>query len=351
MLRANTVYHPLIFKTPAGTSRGVLHRKESWFLKIENSNEPGLFGLGECSLIQGLSPDDRNSYEDELLALCNQIDQHQKWNANRGSLFPSIRFGLETALLDLDTGGNRMFNQNSFTTGQEGIPINGLVWMGEKSFMRKQVKEKIQAGFGCIKIKVGAIDFDEELNLIRSIRSEFAATDIEIRLDANGAFKPEDAMEKLKYLTDFSIHSIEQPIRQGLSEQMANLCKTSPIPIALDEELIMIRSEKEKRALLKQIRPQYIILKPSLLGGTAAADSWIRIANEFNIGWWATSALESNIGLNAIAQWVFTKNNPMPQGLGTGQLYVNNIVSPLLINKGKLFHSKNVGWNLSLLTP
>lgn len=336
---------------PAGTSRGMLNQKESWFLVIEDSNKPGIFGLGECSLIPGLSPDDRSSYEAELGALCSQIEQHSIWNSNRGGLFPSIRFGLETALLDLNTGGNRLFSQNSFTSGHEGIPINGLVWMGKRGFMEKQVKEKIQAGFSCIKIKVGAIDFAEEIELLRNIRANFTAADIEIRLDANGAFKPEDAMEKLKYLSDFSIHSIEQPIRQGQTDQMAGLCKTSPIPIALDEELIGIMSVNDQRTLLKQIRPQYIILKPSLLGGVTVADTWIKLAEKLNIGWWATSALESNIGLNAIAQWVFTKNNPMPQGLGTGQLYKNNFTSPLQISNEKLFYKKNAGWDVSTLTP
>ena len=276
--------------------------------------------------------------------------------------FPSIRFGLEMALIDLgmdgyveirgnkgNTGnrGERILFPSDFTEGKDSIEINGLVWMGSFDFMRQQIIDKIESGFKCIKLKIGAMDFTEELNLIKSIRNEFSAKDIEIRVDANGAFKQTEALEKLNRLAEFGLHSIEQPIRQGFWDEMTNLCASSPLPIALDEELIGINEIKEKEKLLKTIRPQFIILKPSLLGGFKASEEWIDLAEKNNIGWWVTSALESNIGLNAIAQWTYTLKNKMPQGLGTGKLYLNNLDSPLKINNGKLNYRPQILWNFN----
>lgn len=258
-----------------------------------------------------------------------------------------MQFGIETALQDLQAQQDQgILFASDFTTGSQGIMINGLIWMGEKEFMFEQIKTKIETGYRCIKLKIGAISFAEEIGLLKYIRSQFNADDIEIRVDANGAFQPDRALEKLKRLADFDIHSIEQPIKQGQVIQMAQLCAKTPLPIALDEELIGIHTPLEKSKLISTIQPQYIILKPSLVGGLAASEEWIAIAKEQNINWWATSALEANIGLNAISQWVFTKSNPMPQGLGTGQLFTNNIDSPLYLKGDLLYYNPDVTWQI-----
>lgn len=265
--------------------------------------------------------------------------------------FPSIAFALEMALTDLanHTHPQNILFPSAFTEGKSGIPINGLVWMGSREYMEKQLKDKLEQGFNTIKLKVGALDFETEIDILRNIRKQFSPADITLRLDANGAFTPENAMEKLQRFAEFSIHSIEQPIRQGQVEAMASLCAHTPIPIALDEELIGLFSAQQKEQLLKAINPQYIILKPSLVGGFAGSSEWIAAAEKQGAGWWITSALEGNVGLNAIAQWTFTLNNTMPQGLGTGQVFSNNIESPLTIDKGKLYYSPEKSWNLSML--
>ncbi len=349
MLRASYIPYKLLFRQPAGTSRGVLHAKESWFIYIENQDRDDIFGIGECSLIEGLSPDPRENFEQELHTLCDNINEHESWTKKRGNLYPAIRFGLETALLDLINGGRRVFGQNEFTAGRKGIPINGLIWMGKPDFMKEQIYEKLDAGFKCIKFKVGAVDFEQELELLRLIRSEFGPETIEIRLDANGAFSPVEAPEKLKRLSAFSLHSIEQPIKQGQPEAMASLCESSPIPIALDEELIGLSDPVARRKLLNVVKPQYIVLKPSLLGGLYSTAAWAMLADTLDIKWWVTSALESNIGLNAIAQWTYLNAPAMAQGLGTGQLYTNNIPSPLVIEKGMLFYKPGLPWDLNIL--
>src|SRR5690554_6642181 len=233
---------------------------------------------------------------------------------------------------------------SAFTKGEESIPINGLVWMGNPEFMKEQIDEKMVQGFNCIKLKIGAIDFDKELELIRYIRSHFSPELMEIRVDANGGFDKSDTLDKLSQLSELKIHSIEQPIKQNQYDSMADLCKDTPLPIALDEELIGVTNYNDKENLLQKIKPQYIILKPSLVGGFKGTQEWIEIAEKLNIGWWITSALESNIGLNAIAQWTFTLNNPMPQGLGTGSLYTNNIDSPLIVQNGHLWYKNNLDW-------
>lgn len=344
MLRATYKKYTLNFKHPAGTSRGVLYHKDSWFILLWDDTEPDTVGIGECGLLKGLSWDDRPGYENKLREVCDNIIGFQ--NKTKDSLldFPSIRFGLEMAMLDLHSQGTKKLFESNFTQGKDSIDINGLIWMGDNSFMRKQIKEKIASGFKCIKLKIGAIDFEEELQLIKNIRSEFSVSDIEIRVDANGAFSSVDALEKLDQLSEYNLHSIEQPIKQGQLEKMKGLCEKTPLPIALDEELIGVFKNKEE--LLKEISPQYIILKPSLLGGFQASEEWIKLADQNNIGWWITSALESNIGLNAIAQWTYTLGNKMPQGLGTGQLFTNNIISPLQIKNGRLEYLQRIPWNI-----
>ncbi|NJK84675.1 MAG: o-succinylbenzoate synthase [Bacteroidales bacterium] len=322
------------FRFPAGTSRGILHEKTSWFIFLE---EEGITGIGECSVIPYLSPDNPEEMETTLKQLCNHIYSGKNPFEFNLKHFPAICFGLETALKDLETGGRGILFPSRFTQGEEGIPINGLIWMGTREFIEKQIKDKTDAGFRCIKMKVGALDFDLEMDILKHVRKNYP--EIELRLDANGAFLPDEAMEKLKRLSHLNIHSIEQPVKPGNWDEMAALCRHSPIPIALDEELIGILDEKTRMEMLKVIQPQYIILKPSLLGGFAESHVWINCAEETQTGWWVTSALESNIGLNAIAQWVYTLKNPMVQGLGTGQLYTNNIDSPLYIKGEHLFYS------------
>ena len=346
MLKANWISYNLNFKFPAGTSRGVLVSKPSWFLKVIDLVEPDIFGIGEVSVIPGLSLDDEKSMGTALDALCSRINDYERWLEEFGNSFPAVRFGLETALADLKSGGKRVFFENAFTQGIKGIPVNGLIWMGNFEEMRQRISSKLSEGFRVIKLKVGAIDFESEVALLSEMRQAFSPDELTIRLDANGAFAPDMALEKLKRLSDYHIHSIEQPIKNGQPEQMAELCSKSPVPIALDEELIGVYCTDAKMNLLEMLRPEYIILKPGLLGGFRHADEWIRIAEKLKIGWWATSALESNIGLNAIAQWTFNTSNPLTQGLGTGQLFYNNIDSPLEIRDALLYHNPQNVWNL-----
>lgn len=342
-MKASYFNYNLQFKFPAGTSRGILEHKPSSFLIIEKD---GVIGIGECSTIPDLSIDPPTTYFQKLDEVCRSINEGGDPNSIDLSAYPSIAFGLETALLDLVVNGSKCLFPSAFTEGKAGIPINGLVWMGDKAFMQKQIREKIDAGYRCIKLKVGAIDFDTELEIIANIRKQFSPDDMEIRLDANGGYAPENALEKLNRLSAFSIHSIEQPIEQKQFDAMAELCRQSPIPIVLDEEIIGVNSG-EKETLLQTIKPAYIILKPSLIGGFKQSEEWIRLAEKQNVDWWITSALESNIGLNAIAQWTFTLNSKLPQGLGTGQLYHNNIPSPLEIENAKLYYRNEKNWDLN----
>ena len=332
------------FKRPAGTSRGVLHDKPVWYIVLEEGDKKG---IGECNPLVGLSLDDRPDFEDILQNFVRLFAQNQHIDLRLLEEYPAMKFGFEMALHDFNTPGRCMFFPSEFTRGNAVIPINGLVWMGKSDFMFEQLEEKLDAGFNCIKMKIGAIDFISELDILKSIRSRFTPEQIELRVDANGAFLPGDALEKLKRLSEFQIHSIEQPIKQGQWDEMATLCRVSPLPIALDEELIAIRNMELRLKMLQTIHPDYIILKPSLLGGFSDTNQWIDLAKSLNINWWITSALESNIGLNAIAQFTFIKNNPLPQGLGTGSLYTNNIISPLCVNKGNLLVDKIQDWNLS----
>ena len=336
--------HDLNFKRPSGTSRGVLSTKETYFLILKTDDG---FGVGECGLLRGLSIDDRPDYEEELAGVCENIELGVSEADLYEALeeFPSIQFGVETAFKSLHSKNPFVLFPSEFTHGEAAIPINGLVWMGDKIFMKQQISEKLKGGFTCIKMKIGAIDFKTELELLKSIRKEFSASEVELRVDANGAFSSSEALEKLKILSDLQLHSIEQPIKQGQWQEMARLCEETPLPIALDEELIGIFSEEEKNKLLDTIKPQFIILKPSLIGGFCGSDTWINLAEKQNIGWWITSALESNVGLNAISQYTFTKNSKLPQGLGTGSLYTNNIDSPLEVKDGTLHYNPSADWN------
>lgn len=344
-MKATYHKYTLNFKRPSGTSRGVMTTKETWFI-ILTSN--GKEGIGECGILRGLSIDDKPDYEDKLKWTCHNIHLGLERLLAELIEYPSIQFGLEMAFKSLESVSKFNLFPSKFTKGQDAIPINGLVWMGDEAFMKTQIKEKIEAGFDCIKMKIGAIDFQTELDILKSIRREFSVSDIELRVDANGAFLPSEALEKLKQLSEYQLHSIEQPIKAKQHEEMASLCNVTPLPIALDEELIGVFSEEAKLKVLQTIKPQYIILKPSLVGGFSGSQQWINIAESFNIKWWITSALESNIGLNAIAQWTYTLNNTMPQGLGTGSLFTNNFTSPLTVKNGTLQNNLNTDWNFKL---
>ncbi|WP_426063122.1 o-succinylbenzoate synthase [Flavobacterium sp. DSP2-3-1] len=336
-------YHKYIldFKRPSGTSRGVMTEKETWFIVLE---QDGKKGIGECGILRGLSIDDRPDYEEKLQWTCDNIHlgKHQLWEALLE--FPSIQFGMEMAFQSLESENPFLLFPSDFTNGIKSILINGLVWMGEESFMKQQIEEKLAQGFTCIKLKIGAIDFDKELQLLRFIREHFTPEQVEIRVDANGAFDIDLALNKLLQLSEFKLHSIEQPIQKNNTDRMAELCKTTPFPIALDEELIGVFTLAEKEQLLEKIKPQYIILKPSFVGGFRGTQEWISLAEKHKIGWWITSALESNIGLNAIAQWTFLQHNLMPQGLGTGALYTNNFDCPLEVSVGQLWYKKESDW-------
>ena len=327
------IKHILNFKRPSGTSRGVLTSKETFFLVIEQGDKKG---IGECNLFRGLSADDVPDYEAKL----QWVEQHLHWGEEallkELVTFPSIQFGVEQAFRSVVAPQWYELFPSNFTKGKDAIPINGLIWMGSPDFMKTQIKEKLAQGFRCIKMKIGAIDFEEEYRILKALRNEFSANDIEIRVDANGAFQATEALRYLERLATLQLHSIEQPIRAGQWEAMAELCELTPLPIALDEELIGIFTREEKQGLLREIQPQYIILKPSLIGGYRGSEEWITLAETLGIGWWITSALESNIGLNAIAQWTYTLHNPMPQGLGTGALYTNNLPFPLYVENGHL---------------
>jgi len=348
MLHARYIKHTLNFRRPAGTSRGTLLNKDSYFIILTDSEIPGVSGIGECNILPGLSPDDRPDLEKNLEWACQHpmdiIDNHDiltEW--------PAIHFAFEMAFADLNTGGKQLLFHSAFTLGQQAIPINGLIWMGQPDFMLQQIDDKLRSGFNTIKMKIGAISFAEELNLLRYIRSQYGPEDITLRVDANGAFSAKEALGKLHQLAEFNIHSIEQPLKAGQMEAMAELCLKSPIPVALDEELIGINRLSTKAKLLQTIKPQFIIIKPALLGGFRASAEWIHLAEKQNTEWWVTSALESDIGLNAIAQWTATLNNPLPQGLGTGSLFTNNFPSPLQVKNGSLYHNPSFLWDISTI--
>lgn len=352
------VFH---FNFQARTSRGAMRERKSWFVKIWDKANPEVYGLGECAPLPGLSIDDVPDYEEQLRGALQRL---QELTVDNGQLtidniqiiikkivslqYPSIIFGIETALLDLMNGGRRIIFNNDFQRGRE-LPINGLIWMSDMDLMLQQIAIKVYDGFTCIKMKVGGLNFEKECDILHYVRKKYYREDITIRLDANGAFKPDDCLYKLKELSKFGIHSIEQPIKAGQRNLLRGISEQSPIPIALDEELIGIHTHEDKQLLLEECGVPYIILKPSLHGGIQSSLEWIKLAEEKNIGWWITSALESNIGLNAICQLTAQYPVQIPQGLGTGQLYDNNIESPLLVKKGNISLTQNQEWNIENL--
>jgi O-succinylbenzoate synthase len=358
-LKVDYLKYTLQFRFEAGTSRGTLTEKTTYIVRLSDDEDPSVVGYGECGPLKGLSFDDRPDFEASLSQYCqdfNDLDlQLFSWNLpiilNQviSPEFPSILFGFETAMLDFLAGGRRVLWESDFSHGLRPLPINGLIWMGSPAFMRQQIEDKLQAGFTTIKLKIGAIDFETECELLAMIRERYTPEQITLRVDANGAFSPAEAMTKLERLATYGLHSIEQPIKAGQPELMADLCRHSPLPIALDEELIGQMEYVHKFRLLKKIQPQFIILKPTLLGGLRHCDEWIELAGRLNIGWWITSALESNIGLNAVAQYTAQFKHLLPQGLGTGQLYHNNFDSPLIIQEGQLRHNPAQPWDLSQL--
>ena len=339
MYTINIIPRILHFKQPAGTSRGTYTTRKVWYIYLSTTEYPERVGVGECAPLPKLSCDDLPDYEQILCNACRCLEQTGELDTEALRDYPSILFGLETALRHYETQSWALWD-TPFSRGETGIPINGLIWMGDFDRMLQQIEVKMQSGYRCIKLKIGAINFEEELALLKHIRAHYSAREIELRVDANGAFSPIDAMEKLNRLAELELHSIEQPIRAGQWEEMARLTADTPLPIALDEELIGCNTPEGKQDLLTSVRPQYIILKPSLHGGISGGNEWIAEAEKQHIGWWITSALESNIGLNAIAQWCATFRNPLPQGLGTGLLFTDNIEMPLEIREDCLWFCK-----------
>ncbi|GAB2947502.1 o-succinylbenzoate synthase [Hymenobacter coalescens] len=353
-LRLHHSRRALRFNFTARTSRGALTEHVAWYLHLTQDGQPGQQGLGEAAPLAGLSPDYRPDFEARLQRLCAEFNARAYASLSPAEAaelvepeWPALRFALETAVLDWQGGGHRQLFDNAFSRGEAGLPINGLVWMGDADFMRAQIRKKLDEGFRCLKLKIGGIDFATELSLLRNIREVASPAELVLRVDANGAFTPADAPTKLAQLAAFSLHSIEQPIRAGQGEALAALCRTSPVPIALDEELIGVSDPARQRALLETVRPAYVVLKPTLVGGLAAAGHWITLATELGIGWWMTSALESNVGLNAISQYTAGYAvGDMAQGLGTGQLYHNNLAAPLLVRGGQLHYDPRGTWEL-----
>lgn len=345
--------HRLTFLFDAGTSRGVLKHKQTWLIKVHKAGNTGVEGWGEAGPLAGLSVDDVPDFEAKLqseldrLSFCKAPETVEAVNDMVKSIpdeLPSIKFGIETALLDFVHGGKRKYFENDFFEKGEPLKINGLIWMGTESQMIKRLNEKLRDGFSCIKFKIGALNIEEELRLLNRARDSKNGHLLELRVDANGAFLPDEAISILNKLRKLNIHSIEQPIKPGQVASMASLCANSPVPIALDEELVGVTGYDNRYELLCTIKPQYIILKPGLLGGFEATSKWISIANELGIGWWITSALESNIGLNAICQFASKWHVKMPQGLGTGNLYSNNIESPLQVKGEEIYYLRNNFW-------
>jgi o-succinylbenzoate synthase len=343
------------FNFRARTSRGLMKEKISWFVKLHDESQPAMAGWGECGPLPGLSVDHVPEFESELAAITAKVSKSGFGQQDSADIlrlipagFPSILFGFETALLDLKNGGRRMIFDTGFVRG-EPIAINGLIWMGDMDFLMHQINVKVAAGFRCLKLKVGGLDFDRECDILRYIRKKYFREDITIRLDANGAFKQDDVLYKLDELAKFDVHSIEQPLRPR-NESMEELCRKSPIPVAFDEELIGITSTAEKKRLLENLKPAFIVLKPTLHGGMSGCREWISIAEEMKIGWWITSALESSVGLNAICQFTSTYKPSVPQGLGTGSIYENNIPSPLHVKDGQISYDSAIAWSLDVLS-
>ncbi|MCB9256049.1 MAG: o-succinylbenzoate synthase [Chitinophagales bacterium] len=332
-MKARFEKYTLEFVRPSGTSRGVLWNKNTYFVYVANGEKEV---VGECALFEGLSSDDRPEYEEVLQEVCTNISYYFSHGLESLAAYPSIVFGLEQAFLRLKNKSSQCYD-NAFSRGERGIPINGLIWMGTEEFMLSQIEEKLAEGFTCLKMKIGAIDFFKEFEILKNLRKRFPVEELELRVDANGAFDVKNAYNRLDELSKLDLHSIEQVIRPKQIDAMALLCRTSPLAIALDEELIGVNTRLERQSLLEQIMPQYIVLKPALVGGFKACDEWIEIAESLGISWWITSALESNVGLEAIAQYTASKNTSAFQGLGTGKLFTNNTPSALFIKEAQLW--------------
>jgi len=347
MLKATYTAHTLHFIHPSGTSRGVLTSKPSWFIRLQS--EDGRRGTGEVSHIHGLSVGSEGEVRASLENLCARISNGDLDPGSPLPSLPGIQFAMECAAMDLEGGGGQQLFTSSFTEGEAGIPINGLIWMGDPAFMKQQIRKKLDDGFRVLKLKVGALDTERELELLGWIRSQFGERELEIRIDANGAWKPETALGKMERFAPIGIHSIEQPVAAGQWDAMEKICRESPFPVALDEELIGVDVFRDGANLLRSIRPHYLILKPGLLGGFRNSERWIALAGDTGTGWWITSALESSVGLNAIAQWTATLGTTVSQGLGTGAIYRNNFPSPLEVEKDRLWYRKEKGWDLSLM--
>ena len=347
MLHARWIERTLTPRFELGTSKGPISARTVWYLVAWRSERPEVKGIGEAALFPGHSKEFPADVKTKLLELCADTSNWEVRLNDDLEGVPSVRFAVEQCLRDLDASGSKVLYPSAFTLGRQSIPINGLVWMGDKSTMKQRIRQQIDAGFTTVKMKIGAIGIEEELDLLKSVRSEFSAKDIALRVDANGAFDARTVMDVLDRLADLQVESIEQPVAPGLYEVMSQLCERSPIPIALDEELIGLNSRQSKIDLLDGVKPRFIVVKPSLVGGWAASEEWVDLAKERSIGWWVTSALESNLGLNAIAQWVATLNVTTPQGLGTGNVYANNIPSPLRAAKGELRYLPESDWDLS----
>jgi o-succinylbenzoate synthase len=347
MIKAKTAYLEFKFQRPATTSRGTYLSKKVHYIILYHSDDPSIAGVGECSLFSGLSFDDVKGFKQKLTQTIDRINEGDVYTDSTLIDWPSINFALETAWKDLRSKDSKILYPSEFTEGKDSIGINGLIWMSEKNEMIHQIRQKLNDGFTCLKMKIGALDLRDEIEVLRFIREHCSAEELEIRLDANGAFNQSEALEVIKILSEFHPHSIEQPIAAGHTEDMARICARSPIPIALDEELIGKHNMLARRKLLETIKPQYLVLKPGLLGGLASSKEWITLANDLGIGWWITSSLETNIGLNVIAQWTYTLQNQIYHGLSTGSLYANNIKSPLYLNGERLYYNPERKWDLS----
>ncbi len=349
MIKARTEVLEFKFQRPATTSRGTHLSKKVQYIILYHDDDPSVAGIGECSVFPGLSFDDVRGFNTKLSQTIDRINQGDYYTDNSLVDWPSINFALETAWNDLRANGSKIFQPSQFTEGKDSIRINGLIWMSDKNEMIRQIRQKLTDGFTCLKLKIGALDLREEIEVLKFIREYCTADELELRVDANGAFTHSEALEVLKILSEYHIHSVEQPIAAGNPEEMARICRSSPIPVALDEELIGKHTTAARRKLLEAIKPAYLVLKPGLLGGIAATKEWLNLAGEMNAGWWVTSSLETNIGLNAIAQWTYTLKNEIYHGLSTGSLYNNNIRSPLYMNGERLYHDPERKWDLTPL--
>lgn len=349
MIRARSELIEFKFQRPATTSRGTYTSKKVYFIILYHSDDPSIAGVGECSLFPGLSYDDVRGFRTKLNQTIERINQGDCFPDNTLSEWPSINFAIETAWKDLRANGSKVLYPSGFTEGKDSILINGLIWMSDKSEMISQIRQRLNDGFTCLKLKIGALDLREEIEVLKFIREHCTAEELEIRVDANGAFTRSEALEVLKILSDYNLHSVEQPIAPGQPDEMAKLCELSPVPIALDEELTGKHSAAARRKVLETIKPKYLVLKPGLLGGLNPCKEWINLAREKDINWWITSSLETNIGLNVIAQWTYTLQNHIYHGLSTGSLYNNNIRSPLYLHGERLYYDPERKWDLSPL--